>query len=72
MALSSGTSALIAGLTSLKYYKDLEIQDKTNVITTPITYISTSNAIVLSKFKPVMLILINKLFVLLQKIFQNI
>jgi len=53
MALSSGTSALIAGLTSLKYYEDLEIKAETKVITTPITYISTSNAIVLSKFKPV-------------------
>ncbi len=53
MAVSSGTSALIAGLEALKYYKELEIKTNTKVITTPITYISTSNAIVLSSFEPV-------------------
>ncbi len=53
IALSSGTSALIAGLTALKSSKDLEIKSKTKIITTPLTYISTSNAIVLSRFKPV-------------------
>jgi perosamine synthetase len=53
MALSSGTSALIAGLTALKYYEDLNIKPKTKVITTPITYVATSNAIVLSDFEPV-------------------
>ena len=34
IALSSGTSALIAGLTALKNYKDLEIKSETKVITT--------------------------------------
>ncbi len=53
VALSSGTSALITGLTALKNSKNLNIRKKTKVITTPITYISTSNAIVLSQFKPV-------------------
>jgi dTDP-4-amino-4,6-dideoxygalactose transaminase len=52
-AMSSGTSALIAGLTALKYYDDLEIKPGTKVITTPITYISTTNAVVLSNFEPV-------------------
>lgn len=52
-AMSSGTSALIAGLTALKYYDDLAINPKTKVITTPITYISTTNAVVLSNFEPV-------------------
>lgn len=52
-AISSGTSALIAGLNALKHYEDLEIEEKTKVITTPLTYISTSNAIVLSQFEPV-------------------
>jgi len=52
-AISSGTSALIAGLTALRYHDDLEIKPQTKVITTPITYISTSNSIVLSQFKPV-------------------
>jgi len=53
IALNSGTSALIAGLTALKYYKDLNIKSNTKVITAPITYIATSNAIVLSGFEPI-------------------
>jgi len=52
-AMSSGTSALIAGLTALKNYDDLNIKQGSKVITTPLTYISTSNAIVLSNFEPV-------------------
>lgn len=46
---NSGTSALIVGLSALKYYKN--VSEK--VITTPITYIATSNAIVQSGFRPV-------------------
>lgn len=53
IALNSGTSALIAGLTALKYHKKLNIRSKTKVITTPLTYIATSNAIVLSGYEPV-------------------
>lgn len=52
IAVSSGTSALIAGLTALRYYKK-GISKRTKVITTPITYIATSNAIVLGGFEPV-------------------
>jgi CDP-6-deoxy-D-xylo-4-hexulose-3-dehydrase len=52
-ALNSGTSALIAGLTALIYHPDLSIKQGTNVITTPLTYIATSNAIVRSGFNPV-------------------
>lgn len=51
--LNSGTSALIAGLTALKYHKDLDIKTDQKIITTPLTYIATSNAIVLSGFEPV-------------------
>lgn len=51
--LNSGTSALIAGLTSLKYHKDLNLKPGQKIITTPLTYIATSNAIVLSGFEPV-------------------
>lgn len=51
--LSSGTSALIAGLTALKYHKNYRFQDHQKIITAPITYIATSNAIVLSGFEPV-------------------
>lgn len=53
IAVSSGTSALIAGLTALRCYEELGINNGTKVITAPITYISTSNAIVLSGFEPV-------------------
>jgi len=52
IALNSGTSALIAGLLSLKNHKKLNIKPDTKIITTPVTYIATSNAIVLSGFKP--------------------
>lgn len=53
IALNSGTSALIAGLTALTYYKELGIKPGTKVITSPVTYIATVNAIVLAGFKPV-------------------
>ena len=53
VAVSSGTSALIAGLTALKLHKNLNIKPDTKIITTPLTYIATSNAIVLSGFEPV-------------------
>ncbi|MCK4326624.1 DegT/DnrJ/EryC1/StrS aminotransferase family protein [bacterium] len=51
IALSSGTASLIAGLTALKICKNFKNRPK--VITTPITYISTVNAIVLSGYEPV-------------------
>ncbi len=50
--VNSGTSALIAGLTALKY-KQKNSKIKKKVITTPISYIATSNAIVLSGLEPV-------------------
>lgn len=51
--LSSGTSALIAGLNALLYLKDLKIKKGQKIITTPLSYIATANAIVLSGFEPV-------------------
>ncbi len=51
--LNSGTSALIAGLSALIYAKDLNIKPKQKIITTPLTYIATSNAILLSGFEPI-------------------
>ena len=48
--LSSGTSALIAGLLSLIYSG--RIKKGSKVITTPVTYIATSNAIVIAGLKP--------------------
>jgi len=53
IVLSSGTAALIAGLTALKYYKGLNIKAGSKIITTPLTYVATTNAIVLSGFEPV-------------------
>lgn len=51
VALSSGTSALIAGLLALIYSN--KIKRGTKVITTPLTYIATINAIVLCGLEPV-------------------
>lgn len=53
IALNSGTSALIAGLNALKYHPKLKIKKGSKIITTPVTYIATINAIVLSGFEPV-------------------
>jgi CDP-6-deoxy-D-xylo-4-hexulose-3-dehydrase len=53
VAVNSGTSALITGLLSLKYLKEKPIGKCTKVITAPITYIATSNALVNSGFEPV-------------------
>lgn len=48
--VNSGTSALIAGLTALKYH--LGIKDESKVITSPLTYIADANAIVAAKLQP--------------------
>lgn len=50
--LSSGTSALIAGLTALKCQLPAA-KKRLKIITTPLTYIATSNAIVAAGFEPV-------------------
>ena len=51
IAVNSGTSALIAGLYALKYLAKNEKRKK--VITTPLTYIATSNAIKIAGLEPV-------------------
>jgi dTDP-4-amino-4,6-dideoxygalactose transaminase len=51
VALSSGTSALVAGLLALIYSG--KIKKASKVITTPVTYIATINAIVLCGLEPV-------------------
>ena len=51
IAVNSGTSALISGLTALKY--KFGIKDGSKVITTPLTFIATINAILHSGLKPV-------------------
>lgn len=51
IALNSGTSALIAGLEAIK--NKFTLKKKSKIITTPLTYIATVNAIVLTGFSPV-------------------
>ena len=51
IAVNSGTSALIAGLSALIRRGDIKAGSK--VITTPITYIATSNSIVVNNLEPV-------------------
>jgi len=53
IATSSGTAALITAITSLIHHPKLQAKRGTKVITTPLTYISTCNSIVLSGFEPV-------------------
>ena len=53
IAVNSGTSALIAGLTALTYEESFNVKSGTNVLTTPLTYIATSSAIVKSNLNPV-------------------
>lgn len=51
VATNSGTSALMCGLTALKRYKDLRKRRK--VITTPLTFGATINALITTNFEPV-------------------
>src|SRR3972149_2689924 len=51
VAVNSGTSALIAGLEAVKI--KFKVRPKGKVITTPLTYIATSNAIVLTGLAPI-------------------
>lgn len=51
VAANSGTSALILGLSAAKYAG--MIKEHSKVITSPLTYTATSNAIVLSNLEPV-------------------
>lgn len=53
IGVNSGTSALICGLTALKYHDGYNINNGSKIITTPLTYTATSNAILLSGFEPV-------------------
>lgn len=51
IAVSSGTSALISGLEAVKI--KYRIKGNSKVVTTPLTYIATTNAIILSGLKPI-------------------
>lgn len=51
--LNSGTSALMLSFAALKYHSKLKPTENKKVITTPLTYIATSNAVVTTGFEPV-------------------
>jgi len=54
VAVNSGTSALIVGLSALIYDSRFpKIKEGSKVITTPLTYVATINAIVLTGLEPV-------------------
>jgi CDP-6-deoxy-D-xylo-4-hexulose-3-dehydrase len=53
VATSSGAGAMITGLSVLKYYDKLDIRAGAKAITTPLTYIATSNSLVMAGFEPV-------------------
>lgn len=54
LTASSGSSALLLGLLALKYDERFpKVRDGAKIITSPVTYIATSNAIMLSNMEPV-------------------
>lgn len=62
VAVNSGTSALITGLYALKYL--LKLEDKTKVITSPLTFIATVNSIVACGLEPVFVDIDKETFVI--------
>ncbi len=52
VALNSGTSALVAGLLALQAAHDRPLHRGMGVVTSPLTYISTSNAVMLTGCEP--------------------
>jgi dTDP-4-amino-4,6-dideoxygalactose transaminase len=62
VAINSGTSALIAGLYTLKSL--FNIRDKAKVITSPLTFIATVNAIVAAGLEPVFVDIDKETFVI--------
>lgn len=64
VALSSGTSALMAGWQALYYYEKMKGNKGKKVITSPITYIASSNVLVLSRFEPVYIDVDPKTFII--------
>ena len=66
LAVNSGTSALLLGLLALKYDKRFsKVRDGAKIITSPVTYVATSNAIVLSNMEPVYVDIDKKTFKLI-------
>lgn len=53
LVVSSGTAALMVGMAALIHHEGMNVRPSTKVITTPLTYIATSNALVTTGFVPV-------------------
>ncbi|VVB86558.1 UDP-4-amino-4-deoxy-L-arabinose--oxoglutarate aminotransferase [uncultured archaeon] len=53
ISVNSGTSALIAGMKAMLHNESIDVMHGTNVVTTPLTYIATSGALVNTGFNPV-------------------
>lgn len=64
VAMNSGTSALIAGLMALTYCDNPKINPHTKVMTTPVTFVATVNAIAICGFQPVFVDVDPKTFVI--------
>ena len=50
---SSGTTALITGLTALRHFRKEVKKENKKIITTPLTYIATTNTIVVTGYEPI-------------------
>jgi CDP-6-deoxy-D-xylo-4-hexulose-3-dehydrase len=73
LAVSSGTSALILGLLALKYDGRFpRFKDGARIITSPVTYIATSNAIVLTNMEPVYVDIDKRTFKLIPEAIENL
>ena len=64
IALSSGTAALMVGWSAILHHKNYQAKNRKKVITAPITYIATSNALVLTGYEPVYVDIDPKRFVI--------
>lgn len=53
VAVNSGTSALIAGLTAFNARTKGKPRQKNGVITSPLTYVATANSIILANMEPI-------------------
>ena len=73
LAVNSGTSALLVGLLALKYDERFpKAREGAKIITSPVSYISTANAIVLSGFEPVFVDIDKKTFKLKVDQIENV
>jgi len=73
LAVSSGTSALIVGLLALLYDERFPKAKKgAKIVTSPITYVSTVNAIILAGFEPVFVDIDKRTFTLDAEQIENV